>query len=741
MKVDYDSRAVRVDGHRTLILCGAMHYPRSTPEMWPGLMRRSREAGLNTVETYVFWNLHERHRGVYDFSGRLDLAHFCHAAAAEGLHVIVRIGPYICGETNYGGFPTWLREIPGMEMRTWNEPFMREMACWCRKLMEYIRPLLASNGGPIILVQFENEFNNIAAQYGDAGRRYLQWCVELGASLGIQEPMIMCAGGAEGAIETINSFYLFDQLEQHWEKHPEQPAISTEFYTGWYETWGYPRHTRDMVDMGYSLLRFIAAGGSGVNYYMWHGGTNFGREGMYLQAASYDFDCPLDESGLPTTKYHYLARIHHFLLGHADRLLATDRARPRNLEVLSGPVGQREDKVLKAMGGGMPGEFVDAHAEQPRQVYFEYGEGSDRLVFLCNDDTQAPALVTFEGQRYELAPQSVAAFSGGKMVLNSAMRHEEDVVQRVMKPLDLLETFESAAEPLPGEWPEPFRDTIPVAEPMEQLQFTQDQSDYCWYSAELPPSASGPGLLRLAAAADLVHVFVDGVYRATTPTPLMENRNLFPESGALGDSPLWAPVREATFEQTFTLLLPEGARRLDLLCVSLGLVKGDWMLGLQNMVHERKGLWGPVSWTGEELSNWTIQPGLLGERQGLPQNGQGRHAETPTIAASGLRWWWSRFQAPEGDSPLFLDLAGMTKGLIYLNGRCLSRYWLLPASGEDPFNRYRAPVMHHPGHEPTQRYYHVPRSWVMKENDLVLLEEIAGDASRVSLVECEGNRT
>jgi beta-galactosidase len=125
--VSYDHRAVTIDGERTLLLSGAIHYPRSTPGMWRSLMQHSQEAGLNAIETYVFWNLHERRRGVYDFSDRLDIRRFLDIAHELGLYVILRIGPYICAETNYGGLPAWLRDVPGIQMRTDNEPFLREM--------------------------------------------------------------------------------------------------------------------------------------------------------------------------------------------------------------------------------------------------------------------------------------------------------------------------------------------------------------------------------------------------------------------------------------------------------------------------------------------------------------------------------------------------------------------------------------------------------------------------------------
>ena len=128
--VSYDSRAVTIDGKRTLLLSGAIHYPRSTPAMWPELMQRSRNAGLNTIETYVFWNLHEAQRGVFDFSERLDLLHFCKVAQEYGLYVILRVGPVHLRRNKLWGLPAWLRDVPGMQMRTFNQPFMHEMERW-----------------------------------------------------------------------------------------------------------------------------------------------------------------------------------------------------------------------------------------------------------------------------------------------------------------------------------------------------------------------------------------------------------------------------------------------------------------------------------------------------------------------------------------------------------------------------------------------------------------------------------
>ncbi|PKU73719.1 Beta-galactosidase 1 [Dendrobium catenatum] len=122
-QVSHDGRAITIDGQRRVLFSGSIHYPRSTPEMWPDLMQKAKEGGLDAIETYVFWNAHEPQRGQYNFEGNLDLIRFIKEIQNAGLYAILRIGPYVCAEWNYGGLPAWLRQIPGLQMRTNNRPF------------------------------------------------------------------------------------------------------------------------------------------------------------------------------------------------------------------------------------------------------------------------------------------------------------------------------------------------------------------------------------------------------------------------------------------------------------------------------------------------------------------------------------------------------------------------------------------------------------------------------------------
>ncbi|MFA6962566.1 MAG: beta-galactosidase [Opitutaceae bacterium] len=703
MTISHDHRALLIDGRRTLILSGAVHYPRSTPAMWPGIFRHAKKSGLNTIETYVFWNLHERRPGVLDFSGRLDLVHFCRLAQAEGLHVILRIGPYICAETNFGGLPGWLRDVPGIRMRTDNEPFKREMARWVRLVSEVVRPLSAANGGPIILGQIENEYDNIAATYGEDGRRYLQWCVDLAKSLDLGIPWITCAAGraaeagqdnavasADGSLETINAFRAHEMIPHHFRAHPRAPALWTENWTGWYQTWGGVLPKRHPEELAYATARFFAAGGSGVNYFLWHGGTNFGRESMYLLTTAYEFGAPLDEYGLPTTKSLHLARLNHALTTCAAGFIDCERP--------------------------------DITEAGPAQVVCAYSSG---LAFLCNDATE-PAAIRHGGKDHTLAPRSVRIVTAAGKIIFDSGDHPRPIRRTWKTSGTRLAPFVHRAEPLPSDWPVDLQSAVVAAKPVEQLLLTRDETDYCWYETDLVVSAkeSGTGELLLERVADIVHVFIDGRLAVTTPGPLRERRG---------------KLDAGKFTQTFTLDLPAGRHRLSILACALGLIKGDWMIGYANMADEHKGLWAPVRWRGRKLAAvWHMQPGLLGERTALFSDAGALATWKKSPARPQTRplsWWRTTFARPKSGGPFALDLGGMTKGLVWLNGRCLGRYWNIVES--DPMGPWmgwmKGSLDAIPSGVATQRHYHVPADWLREHNSLVLFEELGGDPASIRL--------
>jgi hypothetical protein len=456
----------------------------------------------------------------------------------------------------------------------------------------------------------------------------------------------------------------------------------TENWPGWYDCWGYARHRRTPRDVAYGVARFIAAGGTGVNYYMWHGGTNFGRESMYLQTAGYDFGGPLNEYGQWTAKGRHLARLHAVLDASAAAILAAE-------------------PTVEKLGEGV-------HR-------FDYDGG---LSFLCND---TEAEVT-RGSGRPLQRRSVLILRDGDVLFDSAdcaVSAAEGCVAVEMAPEASPRSFEMWPEPLPGDWPSAGRAPVDSPQPVEQLLLTRDQSDYCWYSTEFTVASAEAGGAELLfdGAGDFLSVFVDGVRLATTPTPLVENRTL---------------EGHKDFRQVFRLTLTPGTRRLDVLCAALGLIKGDWMLGFRNQAEERKGIWGKVTWNGRVLAGWRMRAGLLGEdyRVWGTAGGLLPWTEASGKAVVGPCWLRATFARPAGDAPVVLDLGSMGKGLIWLNGECLGRYWLAEAAGRNPISP-PAPVEIDPSPGPTQRYYHIPRAWLGEANTLVLLEELGGRAEEI----------
>ncbi|XP_027338367.1 beta-galactosidase 15, partial [Abrus precatorius] len=178
VQVTHDGRAIKLDGKRRVLISGSIHYPRSTPQMWLDLIKKAKDGGLDAVETYIFWNAHEPVRRQYDFTGNNDFIRFLKTIQEEGLYAVPRIGPYVCAEWNYGGIPVWVHNLPGVEIRTANQVFMNEMQNFTTLIVDMVKKekLFASQGGPIILSQIENEYGNVMSAYGDAGKVYIDWC-------------------------------------------------------------------------------------------------------------------------------------------------------------------------------------------------------------------------------------------------------------------------------------------------------------------------------------------------------------------------------------------------------------------------------------------------------------------------------------------------------------------------------------------------------------------------------------
>ena len=305
------------DGKPILIVSGELHYARIPPEYWRARLKMARAMGLNTIATYVFWNIHEPTPGHYDFTGPNDLAAFIRIAGEEGLHVILRAGPYSCAEWEFGGFPAWLLKDPKMSsaLRTDNPAFMVPAERWLKRLAQETAPLLAANGGPIIAVQIENEYGNFGNETGymEHMKRIFQSTEWNKAFLYTVDPSKALARGMLPGIPagvnfgTGNAAHGLDALAA---LRPGQPLFATEYWPGWFDLWGHPHETRPIAPQ-LQDLETIFSRNSSVNIYMVHGGTSFGTmagasqsTGAYRgNVTSYDYDAPLDEAGHPTPKF------------------------------------------------------------------------------------------------------------------------------------------------------------------------------------------------------------------------------------------------------------------------------------------------------------------------------------------------------------------------------------------------------------------------------------------------------
>lgn len=303
-----------LDGQPFRILSGALHYFRVHPDYWADRIHKARLMGLNTIETYVAWNAHEPRRGQWSESGWNDLGHFLDLVQAEDMHAIVRPGPYICAEWHNGGLPEWLTSQPGIQLRRSNPGYLDAVREYLDHVYRIVAPRQVTNGGPVLLVQVENEYG----AYGN-DKDYLAELVRMTRDAGIGVPLTtvdqptphMLANGSLPGLHITGSFgaQAAERLGVLRQFQPTGPLMCSEFWCGWFDWWGGAHHRRN-VESAAAELDTILASGASVNVYMFHGGTNFGLtngandKGRYEPVVtSYDYDAPLDEAGNPTDKF------------------------------------------------------------------------------------------------------------------------------------------------------------------------------------------------------------------------------------------------------------------------------------------------------------------------------------------------------------------------------------------------------------------------------------------------------
>lgn len=313
------------NGKKIQIISGSIHYFRLFKEQYRDRLLKLKACGFNTVETYIAWNIHEPQKGKFVFESYHSLKMFLDIASELNLMVILRPGPYICAEWEFGGFPAWLLENKNMQLRCFYEPYLKHVDDWFDVLIKFIKPYLCTNGGPIIAVQVENEYGS----YGD-DKKYLNYLkaglihrgvdVLLFTSDGPTDFMLV-AGKIDGVLQTVNFGsrvnQCFNKLKEH---QPDKPFMCMEFWDGWFDHSGAEHHLRDANDVAFTFKEILEKNGS-VNFYMFHGGTSFGfmnganyqddeKIHKYNQTiTSYDYDAPLTEAGDITLKYKAIRRV------------------------------------------------------------------------------------------------------------------------------------------------------------------------------------------------------------------------------------------------------------------------------------------------------------------------------------------------------------------------------------------------------------------------------------------------
>lgn len=298
------------------IISGAIHYFRVVPQYWRDRLEKLKALGCNTVETYVPWNMHEPQEGEFNFSGMYDLRKFIQTAAELGLYVIVRPSPYICAEWEFGGLPYWLLLDGEMKLRFSYPPYLNKVDAYFKRLFMEIKDLQIDQGGPIILMQVENEYGGYAND-----KAYMNALVDMMKKHGTTVPLVTSDGPwhdmldngsiQDQALATINCG---SNIKEHYARlkqfhGEEKPLMVMEFWIGWFDAWGdEEHHTRDVESASVELGHALEEGS--VNIYMFHGGTNFGftsganyYEKLAPDTTSYDYDALLTEWGEITPKY------------------------------------------------------------------------------------------------------------------------------------------------------------------------------------------------------------------------------------------------------------------------------------------------------------------------------------------------------------------------------------------------------------------------------------------------------
>jgi beta-galactosidase len=311
----YNDSAFLLNGKPFQMISGEIHYPRVPKEAWRHRMKMAKAMGINTIGTYVFWNVHEPQKGKYNFSGNNDIAAFVKIAQEEGLWVVLRPSPYVCAEWEFGGYPYWLQNEKGLQVRSRETKYIQAYRQYIMQIGKQLAPLQIHKGGNIILVQVENEYGSYSND-----KEYLELNRKMFVEAGFDGTLYTCdpakdvdKGHLPGLFPAVNGLDKPSQMKSLVRKYNNNkgPFFIAEWYPAWFDWWGEKHHTVPAENYSGKLDTVLAAGIS-INMYMFHGGTTRGfmnganyydSSGYEPQISSYDYDAPLDEAGNATAKF------------------------------------------------------------------------------------------------------------------------------------------------------------------------------------------------------------------------------------------------------------------------------------------------------------------------------------------------------------------------------------------------------------------------------------------------------
>ncbi|GMI16173.1 hypothetical protein TrLO_g5338 [Triparma laevis f. longispina] len=725
--VSWNQRSFSIDGKPTMLIGGSFHYPRASPSEWPSIFSEMKANGLNLVQTYVFWDLHEPVEGEYFFpddpQDPANLVLFLQEAQKAGLYVHLRIGPYACAEWNNGGIPVWMTtEHDDVVFRTDDSFWLTKIENFLDATLQVVSDanLMASQNGPIIMAQIENEYGNVEYAYGPSGARYVAKVADYAVNhpIGSEVPWVMCQQGViaskgtsppSNVISACNGYYCDNWIEDHISAFPEQPHMFTENWPGWFQKWGEAVPHRPATDVAFSVARWFAKGGSFMNYYMAFGGTSLARQvGGPNIITSYDYDVQINEYGFRAEpKFSLTAALHQALY-----------------------------EVQNTMFDAAPTPAT-FNGTESCETHTYFAADSDKCsVWLSNWGEKNECV--FEDEGWVIPAWSVSVASGKAIEganglsscggleflystkgLDDSEPANELVAANLDTKIENLNLVSSVKIPTVDD----SGDNIYTFDsPQEQLSLTKDKTDYLWYTATYDaPAANDNAILELEAGLAggvSLMVYINGELKTT-------ERSVSDAQGQLED------VDWATHE-ALKIPVVEGVNSIAILSMSTGLRNyGPYI------ERARVGILSDIRVDGKVLSNVVHTVGMAGEGSGgeVGESWEGRED-------GSLTFYKGEF-AVTAEGPLALDMTTMGKGFVAVNGHHIGRFWSVKANDKcnacDEFGyvgSYNADNCRTGCDDFSQHYYKIPDSFLSTDspNELVVFTETGGDPAGIKLV-------